>query len=141
MSWCGVRCRPDCVSSTHTRRVVPRIYTQVFSRTALWAGNFFKIFARCARRQIFNQIFENIGLPQAESLPNRALGSRIVDTSVTMCRVCVRCDYVSAACERGAAARPPCARLCVYKTSIWVSELSPSSRRNASRVRREMCCG
>ena len=48
--------------------MVPRIYTQVFSQTALWAGKFSKIFARCARRQIFNQIFENIDLPQPMSI-------------------------------------------------------------------------
>ena len=30
------------------------------------AGKFSKIFARCARRQIFIQIFENIDLPQID---------------------------------------------------------------------------
>ena len=40
------------------------VYTQIFSRIALWAGKFSKIFARCARRQIFIQILENPQLPQ-----------------------------------------------------------------------------
>ena len=40
------------------------MYTQIFSRIALWAGKFSKIFARCARRQIFIQILENPQLPQ-----------------------------------------------------------------------------
>ena len=50
----------------HTCGTVPdlTVYTQIFSRIALWAGKFSKIFARCARRQIFIQILENPQLPQ-----------------------------------------------------------------------------
>ena len=40
------------------------LHSQIFSLTALWAGKFSKIFDRCARRQIFIQIFENPCLAQ-----------------------------------------------------------------------------
>ena len=52
-------------------RVVSCVDTlsQIFSTAdrslGFLAGKFSKIFARCARRQIFIQIFENLGLPQA----------------------------------------------------------------------------
>ena len=41
------------------------------SRIALWAGKFSKIFARCARRQIFIQILENPQLPQVSTVTLR----------------------------------------------------------------------
>jgi len=55
-------------------------YTQIFSRTALWAGKFSKIFARCARRQIFIRIFQNPRLGQKMSRACAAHNSTFVTT-------------------------------------------------------------
>jgi len=54
----GVYVSVSCVDT------LSQIFSTADRSLGFLAGKFSKIFARCARRQIFIQIFENLGLPQ-----------------------------------------------------------------------------